>query len=365
MGKRNGKIELLRFVFSLIIMVYHFNNRFWEGGYLFNDHISLFCAGYIGVEFFFVLSGLLMGMSIDRKRTLEPCDGQNDSDLGEETLSFLWRKVKGILPYHLLYIFMMFCQRLISVPGKIGSVLLDHLLPDLFFLGRTGLMKETSNNEWYLTTLFFAILLLYPLGRKFGKNFNLLCTPVIAIITLGYIMHSGETLCRSREWIGWIYMANLRAIGELSLGLLSYEGYKKLKHRDYTTSQRVLLTILELGGYLIAFVFSCTVDLDKYGYYALLAMCISVPITFSQKAFLGDSRLFQNKLCVFLGKLSIPIFLLQGTIANAVQPLFHVRTRYLFLIDFVSVILISALVYLLWERVQRRWTVRKGKAHAA
>ena len=43
---RNGKIDLLKFIFSIIVVIYHFN----VGNY----HYTLFIKGYVAVEFFFV-----------------------------------------------------------------------------------------------------------------------------------------------------------------------------------------------------------------------------------------------------------------------------------------------------------------------
>ena len=52
-AKRNGKIEFLRFLFSLIIVVHH--SRMFLG-----DEISPFLGGSLAVEFFFFVSGYLM-----------------------------------------------------------------------------------------------------------------------------------------------------------------------------------------------------------------------------------------------------------------------------------------------------------------
>lgn len=42
--KKNGEIELLRFVFAMIIVIFHFE---------FNYKFGIFTQGRIGVEFFF------------------------------------------------------------------------------------------------------------------------------------------------------------------------------------------------------------------------------------------------------------------------------------------------------------------------
>lgn len=65
---KNNTIEFLRFAFCIAILVFHI------GKYLFGEpelghgiHLALFPHGSLGVEFFFILSGLLMAASIKKE----------------------------------------------------------------------------------------------------------------------------------------------------------------------------------------------------------------------------------------------------------------------------------------------------------
>lgn len=61
--RRNGAVEFIRFLFSIVICVLHF----WDGEVL-GDRRIAFCGGYLAVDFFFVLSGFLMVQHfLDRK----------------------------------------------------------------------------------------------------------------------------------------------------------------------------------------------------------------------------------------------------------------------------------------------------------
>ena len=54
-GKRNGEIDAFRFVFAIVIFLFHF------GVFLQNSALkNVFKFGNIGVEFFFLVSGYLL-----------------------------------------------------------------------------------------------------------------------------------------------------------------------------------------------------------------------------------------------------------------------------------------------------------------
>ena len=75
--KRNGEIDVLRFVFSIFIVLYHF-------GDVFKVDIARF--GFIGVEFFFVVSGVLMARTAKLKK--------------EKYVTFISKKIKSFYPYY-------------------------------------------------------------------------------------------------------------------------------------------------------------------------------------------------------------------------------------------------------------------------
>ncbi|HCA56040.1 MAG TPA: hypothetical protein DEO95_11320, partial [Ruminococcaceae bacterium] len=53
---RNGKIDLLKFLFSIMVIIFHFGKGLYN--------YDLFTKGYIAVEFFFITSGFLFAKSL-------------------------------------------------------------------------------------------------------------------------------------------------------------------------------------------------------------------------------------------------------------------------------------------------------------
>ena len=85
--KRNGTIELWRFIFSLLIVMFHSNYipSYFSGDYNWIKSQS------IGVEFFFIVSGFLMAKSAQKYQ----------DNVGTDTGKFILKKYLGILPVYL------------------------------------------------------------------------------------------------------------------------------------------------------------------------------------------------------------------------------------------------------------------------
>ena len=91
---RNGEIDVLRFVFSIIIVLHHFDQTF---------PIGMMKDGYIAVEFFFMVTGFLMVHSLHK---LEP-QPKGASEIADATWRFVFRKIKRrwILEYKWAWLF--------------------------------------------------------------------------------------------------------------------------------------------------------------------------------------------------------------------------------------------------------------------
>ena len=83
-ARRNGKIEILRFVFCVLVLLFHAEGLV-PGGVKLPGFFSFFENGAIGVEFFFIVSGFFMAKSALKSPA--------DEKLGSETISFMSKKI--------------------------------------------------------------------------------------------------------------------------------------------------------------------------------------------------------------------------------------------------------------------------------
>lgn len=97
-NKRNGKIELLRFIFCIFILFYHIGLPIYgrSDTPIIGDHITFFSKGYLGVEFFFLVTGFLMA------RSAHKTNRTSNNSVGTDSLRFMKKKIWSIFPYHLV-----------------------------------------------------------------------------------------------------------------------------------------------------------------------------------------------------------------------------------------------------------------------
>lgn len=338
MKKHNGVISLWKFLFCMMIVIYH-ANIFATG----NENIFL-ATGSIGVEFFFLVSGYLMA-----KTALNKKDTKNQN-LGIETLDFIWRKIKAFFPY----VFICFVAGLI-VKSIFGTMEFgDYILGifDLLFIRMAG-FKETVVNGvvWYISAMLISMLIIYPLIRKYKYNFIYIVAPVIVLLGGGWLNHTYGSLRVPDLWIGFCYKGLFRAFIELCLGSIIYSVSEKIKEINFTKIGTFLITIIEISLFTLPFITSQFIErATRYDYVVLFLLAIAIAFAFSEKTYFSNK--LNNKFIYHLEKLSLPVYLSHTflrTIINKSSLTVDLSYNYKLLIFVVLVIIVSELMLLIVE----------------
>lgn len=308
--EKNGKIELLRFFFAMAIVLYHCQRHYLniDKSYI---HFAFFPRGYIGVEFFFLLTGFLMAKKIYKLNSTAVV-GAAEVDLGLETVQFTWQKIKAILPWHLTSFAMVFAATAVLEKYSVQDTLKAFLasVPNLFLFNKTGFNFSNPNRvEWYITCMIFAGMILYPLCRKYYSMFVHVIAPVGGLFLLGYLTENFGTFCGASNWNGIVFTCMIRAVAEIALGTTVFEISRVLHEKQFSDSRRKLLTLLEIAGYLYVVLFILSTLDTRYEIYAVFAMMMAMALTFSGQVY--GNEMFNNRLCYLLGKASLPIYLNQ------------------------------------------------------
>ena len=152
---RNNLVELARFLFSLLVVGYHVQMT-WAG-----NKLSIFEGGALAVEFFFLISGYFLARSIERI-------GTSDDKLLPATGKFMWGKIKGILPVHIVAIVGILIAILATRLNTAGEMIVNGL-PSVFLVHMAVVWNSSFDlalivPEWYLSAMLVTMLFMFPLG---------------------------------------------------------------------------------------------------------------------------------------------------------------------------------------------------------
>lgn len=296
--KKNGEIELLRFIFSLIIVLHHSKNIVARSN-------RLFRKGSFGVELFFLISGYLLINSIERRR-----QHPSESSLADDTLQFVKRKLGGFYPEliaaELIGILFIFATSTLPL-RSILKYLVKGVPSDLLLLSMTGWAKGLNAPTWYLSTMIMTFLVLYPCLRKWPDMMGKVILPLSGVLLIGALFKTSDSLLNPYGDFGLTYRANVRGFAEIALGVTAYYIARRLSELPLKNLAQTLLMLVKWGGYGALFFFMYTAKGDSIQEYYFIGLFIALCITFSRQT--PDAYLYDRKLIYFLGRISLPMFL--------------------------------------------------------
>ena len=295
--KRNGNIELLRFLFSILIVFHHFDEGVFHG--------KLFTAGYLGVEFFFIVTGIFLGKKL--KAGKETNRAGSFGAAAKEGAHYVWKRIGSIYAYFLLASLIGFAAELFA--GIVHVTDVFSFAGDFGFVQLLGLpCLSATGTMWYLCALFFALLLLYPFARQYYDAFVYCFAMLFPPFILGLIVRmNGNLVATTESLFGVFNLGILRAIAMISIGLVVNELSDRVKSWPVNRLNRFVFTACELGFYPVLFAYLIFVTSGKFDYLAVVLMAFLLIVTMSEK-----SRLYgklDGKLTAFCGKWSMMLFL--------------------------------------------------------
>ena len=311
-SKRNGDVDLLRFIFSTIIVLHHFNS---------NYNMGIFTNVICG-DFFFLLIGFFMAKHVERKNE----DHHDLCYVANETWHYLINKLKPLYKYYISAFLLQIIVRCILIRhdsiGKIIKSLLGSIPTlTLTFMGLNNSAKYLYvGNTWFLSAMLIAIIILFPLLVR-NYNFSVkVLFPIISLFVLGYLFETNHSITKE-VWTGIIHTCVLRAIAEIALGgcICCLSSLIKEKNvwlvRTEKKSLIIILTCFKVLCYAVVVVFAYGSVFGKtikssFNLHALLFCSIGLLFSLSN---IGYS-IRDSKITRYLGKLSLPIFIFHGVI---------------------------------------------------
>lgn len=342
---RIGEIELICFCAAICVMNLHSSSL--------SGCPVIAPGGYIGVEFFFLLSGFLMAAHMHKKESVADVR----SSLSMETCRYLYRRIASFWPD-------------LVVACGIGIIVFwighdlratlhmacNTLMGDVFLLQMTALVPcGVDAPVWYLSSLILASAFLYPLLRRYGYSPIWI---ILALMLLGYMFKSDEVTpdwgsAGAHHWMGWTLKGNLRALAELAIGASLFPLSRYMEgHLRPVMRGAHLITFLKWSCYGLALI-QCIHPKVYAEPLVLLALSCGILLSFSNLCI--DRYCYQATWIMRLGRFSLPLYLSHfywATNLSVILPSLTFRWEKL-LVYHVAAVLTALFVMFLAKQLRR------------
>lgn len=304
--RRMKSINALRFIFIFIILIHHFDS--------FNPYYKVMPAdliqgllleGFLGVDFFFILSGFVC--SVGYKEKIET------NRIGFE--GFMIKRIAKLYPIYILSIFAGIILYEMTFEAVVGNI-----VPFLFLLQSFVPLDIYAYNfngvAWCLSDLMFFYIVFYFLTKRKNRDrkmlFILFGLMITGIFILIYLLQ--QRPIGSNTWV--LYVNPVVRFSDFLLGMILYEIY--LFTRDRVSAG--FASILEITGIFLLIVFVTLVL--KYNinimyrwtvYYMLPISVIILGFSYDRGAL---SKFLGNRIFLYLGDISIFIYLIHQLVLN-------------------------------------------------
>lgn len=336
--QRNGFIDILRVMFALLLVEYHFHES-GEFGYQ---------MGKIGVEFFVVLSGFLFFTGW--RRALEP-DAQLEKQL-QYWKSYMIKRFFRFFWYALVAFAAAFLVVRVWRDGIHSfSGLADALSGDIWEISlvtMNGLNRGKyllNGPAWTLSSMLLAeffILGMLTWGKsKFFLSFFM---PASMLCGFGYWVNMADASIK--QFLGLFTFGTLRVYLLICCGIISYLFYENvLKQLQFTVFGKWILTLIEILLYTGVFVIACERSTRNWQYVCICAITIAIAISFSNHSY--TAVVFKsNRITNFLADYSLGIFLTHMTVLDVFEEIYpKVEIRLNYEMNFMVVMLVVSFVY--------------------
>lgn len=301
---RDYTVELWRFIFCIAVLGFHFFSKI---------DVSIMRAGYLGVEFFFLLSGYGVFVWYE-KRMMKKEMKDKLTQLG----SYIGSRIVKLYPLYMFSLFLMLMLKMFQNKWMIADVFayLKTEWAELLWLQCGPLGNEVLISAlWYVPAMFWGSVILLVLLMFTGRVGGMLLCPVISLLIYSYyfrLIHKIDVI--------FSYHAVLRGIAGLALGVAIGFWCHTLREKDGEKSRlperiEARNRIGSLIGYVIAnsillsvFIYMNFGRRSNWDFFVIFLYALSLLILLFIRMPLSESI---SKRFAFLSGLTYPVYVLQ------------------------------------------------------
>ena len=329
----------LRFIFAIMVFSSHLVNFIGKSD-LYN---SIFSEGFIGVSFFFILSGFIL--SYNYKNRLIDYSGFK---------TFYISRIARIYPLHIICL-------LIAVVLSVKSIFINPLIYFCKFIINFFLLQSLipikdfyfsfNGPSWSISDEIFFYSLFPFIIFLFNKSKKMIIFLFILVLLIPLFIYNNVGGIKNLN----LYVNPFLRISEFIIGIImcyifSSNFFKKIKR------SKLIFTFLEFFSIILFFVFFAfhsfiSLYYKIYGYYWFSMSSIIFIFSFQAGYF---SKMLEKKIFILLGEISFSFYLIHQLI---IKITFLINKKFLHLnnnVLLISIILIISLIasYYLYIKIE-------------
>lgn len=343
----------LRFFFALAVFGHHCSFLAKEEGLASQIYFGLFYEGFIGVTFFFILSGFILSYAY-QDRLLQKTVRRKQ---------FYWGRFARIYPLHLFtFLLMVPVRRADWLEGGAGMILAklcaqlsltqSYWLIDDIYSSYNAPAWSISDEAFFYLLFPFLLMGIERMWRKWNYG-------VVALAAFFLIIPISMPLVPPDWQHEVFYVHPLVRLADFSLGVLLYQLWRRQEGSSLTRLPGTVAEILSLG-LLAVFLFFNTDLAETYRYSAYYWGPMLVVIWVFAQSSGAISRLLSSSWLVYLGEISFAIYLIHRPVMryyfSLKGKLLPFDAVYVDLLVLLCLTLLSShLCYRYIERPSARW----------
>ncbi|MBR0481178.1 MAG: acyltransferase, partial [Firmicutes bacterium] len=301
-NKRSGNVDIAKFIAAMIIMTHHL--------YIIGASDNPYHDGWVYVEFFFMVTGYY---------TARHFSGREIANRPKEAFSYTIKKILPMFPYALaVTLCAYFTQAAAGLVfnGWTWREFLINFMGDFTF--DVLLLTDTFTNFmvvplWYISALLIVFPFFCLLAQLKNRYTKVLVCLVYPLMYFGWLGVTGNrTFPRDM----------LRAMAGMMLGLVVYE-FSVIFKAGIERIPKGWLTLIELVTFVYP-VFCGYMNYCEEGYTStrLFVYCFFVSLLLCLPGYSHTAKI-KGKFFNYLGRLSIPVFILHWYVGSIINGFSH------------------------------------------
>lgn len=339
MKRKNSEIELYRFLMIIGVAILHFTEDY---------NGKIFYGGYLGVDFFFILSGYFLMIHFMRHYN----DQINPID---QSVTYIASRLKRLYPPYLTACLLMILLQW-KLQGGFKNLLLMIYQSKWQFLMLHSVGAPTISivrSLWFISPLVVLSYLLYFM-LCYKKQFVVGLAPIISILCFAFIAQKYGFLGMQFTYNGFLVGGFIRGLPEMLLGIfMAYyieEYSKQVSHKTYKLWALICFRIV---WYLMLLYVMMKSVWDFEDFSAFIPMVILIYTSFVHPINLGR---IVEAICQYLGSISYWIYVLHIVVGYFIATYFpgHSCSK-MILVYLLITILCSTGFDLLFKKILKKF----------